>query len=438
MADSPRSEIGGISLPLQSMSPQPQSSRGTTSSSSSSGSPRRGSGKNQQTTPRTKIQLKTGDIKFPNLSVLMLGESAVGKTTIVNSYYKRDGKGYKESTKSTTTPEPHCQYFQVDLDKPTITQEAALAASTAAATRQDPRKALIGFYLYDTAGQERFSTAMDQFYRMAKYAILCIDTKDQQTLDRAVEYWIPRFTRQNTSARIVVALTKTDQFHLTEEKEARKAEFDKKYAGAGVRPEMVRLTPEIVYEQLKKVHPGLEQQDIFKVSGRHGFNIRALFLRLLEIHISATPEAPFAKPPTKYSNNDKTEMRAAVHRRFLDEYCEDWGVFNSVTTARQRFVERGQEVPAQLADKGMHKPELPPTPPPSSDTLYAVPSASPRPGFGDSSGTMEISNQHSPMVPRRVQVEGDDDNDKPAPGMVRVRDGQKSAGGIGAQGGCAC
>ncbi|KAJ2745206.1 GTP-binding protein of the rab/ypt [Coemansia sp. BCRC 34301] len=115
--------------------------------------------------------------------VVLLGESAVGKSSIVTRFTRDQFDQYKEST----------------IGAAFLTKEIALDASNTA-----------NLHIWDTAGQERYKSLAPMYYRNAAAAVVVYDITQAASFERA-KSWIKELQRQ-AEPSIVIALAgnKTD------------------------------------------------------------------------------------------------------------------------------------------------------------------------------------------------------------------------------------
>ena len=110
--------------------------------------------------------------------LVLLGESAVGKSSIVLRYMKDE--------------------FLTSVD-PTI----GVAYSTKSTRLRDGT--YIPFEIWDTAGQERYHSLAPMYYRAAQAAIVVYDIRRQVTYEKA-KRWITELKSSTASDDIVIAL----------------------------------------------------------------------------------------------------------------------------------------------------------------------------------------------------------------------------------------
>ncbi|OXA64589.1 ras-related protein Rab-5B [Folsomia candida] len=114
--------------------------------------------------------------KVCQFKLVLLGESAVGKSSLVLRFVKGQFHEYQEST----------------IGAAFLTQTVMLDDIT------------VKFEIWDTAGQERYHSLAPMYYRGAQAAIVVYDITNQETFARA-KTWVKELQRQ-ASPNIVIAL----------------------------------------------------------------------------------------------------------------------------------------------------------------------------------------------------------------------------------------
>ncbi|XP_065888607.1 ras-related protein Rab-5B-like [Dysidea avara] len=115
--------------------------------------------------------------KICQFKLVLLGESAVGKSSLVLRFVKGQFHEYQEST----------------IGAAFLTQTVNLDDTT------------VKFEIWDTAGQERYHSLAPMYYRGAQAAIVVYDITNQDTFARA-KTWVKELQRQ-ASPNIVIALS---------------------------------------------------------------------------------------------------------------------------------------------------------------------------------------------------------------------------------------
>lgn len=133
--------------------------------------------------------------KICQFKLVLLGESAVGKSSLVLRFVKGQFHDYQEST----------------IGAAFLTQTVCLDDTT------------VKFEIWDTAGQERYHSLTPMYYRGAQAAIVVYDLTNKDSFNRA-KAWVRELQRQ-ASPNIVIALAgnKTD---LTNKRAVETAEAD--------------------------------------------------------------------------------------------------------------------------------------------------------------------------------------------------------------------
>ena len=133
-----------------------------------------------------------------NCKVVLLGETSVGKTSIISRYINN----YFETNSLTTTG-------------------ASYAYKTIYLKQYDKS---IKFEIWDTAGQERYRALTKIFYKNASVAILCYDITKKVTFEEIKNYWFNQ-VKDNSPNDIVIAIAanKSDLYEQEQvnEEEAR-------------------------------------------------------------------------------------------------------------------------------------------------------------------------------------------------------------------------
>ncbi|XP_028393148.1 ras-related protein Rab-5C-like [Dendronephthya gigantea] len=114
--------------------------------------------------------------KICQFKLVLLGESAVGKSSLVLRFVKGQFHEFQEST----------------IGAAFLTQTVCLDDTT------------VKFEIWDTAGQERYHSLAPMYYRGAQAAIVVYDITNTDTFSRA-KTWVKELQRQ-ASPNIVIAL----------------------------------------------------------------------------------------------------------------------------------------------------------------------------------------------------------------------------------------
>ncbi|KAK9461468.1 ras family-domain-containing protein [Lipomyces oligophaga] len=115
--------------------------------------------------------------RFAQFKLVLLGESAVGKSSLVLRFVKDQFDDYREST----------------IGAAFLTQTIALDETTT-----------VKFEIWDTAGQERYKSLAPMYYRNANCAVVVYDITQAASLDKA-KSWVKELQRQ-ANENIIIAL----------------------------------------------------------------------------------------------------------------------------------------------------------------------------------------------------------------------------------------
>lgn len=115
--------------------------------------------------------------RFAQFKLVLLGESAVGKSSLVSRFSKNKFDEFREST----------------IGAAFLTQSVRLDNDTT-----------VKFEIWDTAGQERYKSLAPMYYRNANAAVVVFDLTSPSSLGRA-KSWIKELQLQ-ASEQIVIAL----------------------------------------------------------------------------------------------------------------------------------------------------------------------------------------------------------------------------------------
>merc|ERR1712146_282886 len=118
----------------------------------------------------------SGGSKVVQFKLVLLGDSAVGKSSLVLRFVRGQFFEYQEST----------------IGAAFLTQTVALNDTT------------VKFEIWDTAGQERYHSLAPMYYRGAAAAIVVYDITNRDTFQRA-KAWVKELQRQG-NPNIVIAL----------------------------------------------------------------------------------------------------------------------------------------------------------------------------------------------------------------------------------------
>ena len=128
------------------------------------------------------------------LKIILVGDSGVGKTCMVNAYFKQP---FDKNMIPTIAPAYSCS--DITLDDGSV----------------------IGLQIWDTAGQEKYNSVSRLFYREADFAFVCFETGNDKSLEN-VQKWTEKVKLEEPNCRIFFVMTKIDLFkhdHIKEYEE---------------------------------------------------------------------------------------------------------------------------------------------------------------------------------------------------------------------------
>ena len=106
--------------------------------------------------------------------IILIGDSRVGKSCIASCLVGKEFNKYEETT--------------IGVDFKTCTRELPLY------------KKLVKYYIWDTAGQEKFNAITKNYYRNIAGGIIIYDVTDRRSFNR-VNYWLQQI-KENSSQEL--------------------------------------------------------------------------------------------------------------------------------------------------------------------------------------------------------------------------------------------
>ncbi|KAH0794148.1 small GTP-binding protein [Histomonas meleagridis] len=131
-----------------------------------------------------------------SLKVILVGSSGVGKTSLISAFFDNPFENQELST-------------------------VAPASCTATITLDDGAK--VNLQIWDTAGQEKFQSISQMFYRDSNVAFVCYDHER----DNTIEEWVNRVRNSVPECKIFLVTTKSDL--LTQEQQTECVEKGNEY-----------------------------------------------------------------------------------------------------------------------------------------------------------------------------------------------------------------
>ena len=138
--------------------------------------------------------------KPPNVKVVLLGDSGVGKTCLITRYISET---FEQNTASTNGASYASKNVNYDKLKKTITLD-----------------------IWDTAGQEKYKALTKFFYKDAAIAILVYDITQKQSFESIKSYWYEQ-VKENGEKTVVLGIVgnKSDLYEQEEVPENDAREF---------------------------------------------------------------------------------------------------------------------------------------------------------------------------------------------------------------------
>ncbi|KAI1752290.1 ras-domain-containing protein [Xylaria castorea] len=176
-----------------------------------------------------------------SVKLVLLGEAAVGKSSLVLRFVNNDFQENKEPT----------------IGAAFLTQKCNLPSRT------------IKFEIWDTAGQERFASLAPMYYRNAQAALVVYDLTKPTSLIKA-KHWVAELQKQ-ASPGIVIALV-GNKLDLTNDSESGQGDDN----GDGVEGEDSGDARKVSTEEAKS-YAEEESLLFFETSAKTGYNVADVF-----------------------------------------------------------------------------------------------------------------------------------------------------------------
>ena len=126
---------------------------------------------------------ETDDI---SIKVVLLGETTVGKTSIITRYSKNSFSPYVMQTANAS-----CVLKIIEIDE----------------------NNKVKLKIWDTAGQERYRAVSKMIYRNASVVLLVYDITNESSFNAIKKYWLKEIT-ENSPENIIIAIVanKSDEY----------------------------------------------------------------------------------------------------------------------------------------------------------------------------------------------------------------------------------
>ena len=174
--------------------------------------------------------------EIESFKVVLVGESGVGKTSIITQFID--------------------QTFQED-------QQSTTGGTFSTKSVKCGNNKTLKFEIWDTAGQERYRSLAKMFYKDANAAILVYDITRKDSFEQLKLYWAEQIKECPENIILVIAANKSDLFQKEEvdEEEARKLASDLGAIFVGTSAKQVESINQLFIEIAKK-YTGSEQIEI--------------------------------------------------------------------------------------------------------------------------------------------------------------------------------
>lgn len=129
--------------------------------------------------------------KYPGYKIVLLGDSSVGKTSLVHRF---TNDSFNQNTANTIGAAFITKNFKSATQNRTVKLE-----------------------IWDTAGQERYRSLTPMYYRSARVALVCFDLSDIASSFERVRYWVEQMDLNSSNSepferRIMVVGNKSDAY----------------------------------------------------------------------------------------------------------------------------------------------------------------------------------------------------------------------------------
>ena len=191
------------------------------------------------------------DKDFESLKLVLIGESGVGKTSIISQFID--------------------QVFQNDI-------QSTIGGTFSTKEIKCGNGKILKLEIWDTAGQERYRSVTKMFYKDANAALLVYDITNKYSFEELQKYWIGQ-VKESSPKDIILAIVanKSDLIEREQVDEATAREFAKKINA------LFALTSAMVVVAISMAC----------------FRLLHLLLRALVVMFSSLPEIPIQRLSTR-------------------------------------------------------------------------------------------------------------------------------------------
>ena len=140
------------------------------------------------------------DLDNEYCKVILVGESGVGKTSIINRFTKQQ---FVRDVVSSTGGTFSTKKIEYDIDN---------------------TKKAVSFEIWDTAGQERYRAMAKMFFKEAACAIIVYDITNKKSFEEIKNYWVNEVKNNSPEKIMIYIIGNKDDLYLEEqvdEEEAR-------------------------------------------------------------------------------------------------------------------------------------------------------------------------------------------------------------------------
>lgn len=241
-------------------------------------------------TPKHKMWLAM-EIKQVKRKVLLLGDGAVGKTSLIRKFVTDKFDDKYITTIGTKITKKDLRYS---------TQDGEMALT---------------LMIWDILGQKGYKSIQSSSYRGAEGALIVCDLTRKETLDSMQEYWIPELQKVTGDIPMIFVGNKCD---LIDQRQ--------------------------ISEEMLAAAAGQFGSQFFVSSAKTGENVEIIFKSLGE-RVIGDKAAPAPVPPA--SQEQEITDLTGVTDRIINDFCEAFGDRETaMAMVRQQFSQAGVDVKA--------------------------------------------------------------------------------------------
>ncbi len=229
------------------------------------------------------------EVKQVKRKVLLIGDGAVGKTSLIK------------------------KFVMDKFDDKYITTIGTKITKKDLRFKEDGRDTVLTLMIWDILGQKGYSSIQASSFRGAEGAMIVCDLTRKETLANAREYWIPELRKTASSIPLVFVGNKCD---LLEQRQ--------------------------ISEDELKAEAAAHSAASFVSSAKTGENVESIFTKLGEVVLAGeTREAPASAAKGERVISNLTDVTDVI----ISEFCEGFGDHETAMAAvRQQFSLAGVDV----------------------------------------------------------------------------------------------